>query len=117
MYDCIAFVNHLTLCPLTHYLHSLPPPHTHMHTHTSQDSSPTETIPLSDLNVTMNGQTGHPNGMQITAVIRGKTRNYYVYAEIGKVGHTAGKYLIALPFHFISHKIFQVTVDLEHFML
>ena len=37
------------------------------------------------MNVTMNGQTGHPNAMQITALIRGKTRNYYVYAESGKV--------------------------------
>ena len=78
--------------------------HTHTHVHTLQDSSPTETIPLSDLNVTMNGQTGHPNGMQITAVIRGKTRNYYVYAETGKVrlhvqchtfrlGHTTVNYI------------------------
>lgn len=33
----------------------------------------------------MNGQTGHPNAMQITALVRGKTRNYYVYAESGKV--------------------------------
>lgn len=37
------------------------------------------------MNVTMNGQTGHPHGMQITALIRGKTRNYFVYAESGKV--------------------------------
>ena len=50
-----------------------------------QDTQPTETIPLSELNVTMNGQTGHPNGMQITAVIRGKSRNYFVYAESGMV--------------------------------
>lgn len=47
------------------------------------DSTPTEVIPLADLNVTMNGQTGHPNGMQMTALIRGKSRNYFVYAESG----------------------------------
>ena len=51
----------------------------------SQDKHPTESIPLIDMNVTMNGQTGHPHGMQITALIRGKTRNYFVYAESGKV--------------------------------
>lgn len=50
-----------------------------------QDQHPTESIPLINMNVTMNGQTGHPNAMQITALIRGKTRNYFVYAESGKV--------------------------------
>ena len=50
-----------------------------------QDQHPTESIPITDMNVTMNGQTGHPNAMQITAIIRGKTRNYFVYAENGKV--------------------------------
>jgi len=50
-----------------------------------QDPQPTETLPLMDVNVTLNGQTGHPNGMQITALIRGKTRNYYVYSESGQV--------------------------------
>lgn len=55
-----------------------------------QDQNPTESIPLVDMNVTMNGQTGHPNAMQITALIRGKTRNYFVYAESGKVRAVAG---------------------------
>ena len=68
--------------------------HTHTHTHT-QDLHPTETIPLMDLNVTLNGQTGHPHGMQITALIRGKTRNYYVYSESG---HVSSTYLA--PTHF-----------------
>ena len=50
-----------------------------------QDPTPTETIPLVDLNVVMTEQTGHPNGMQITASIKGKSRNIYVYAEQGQV--------------------------------
>ncbi len=50
-----------------------------------QDQHPTESIPVIDMNVTLNGQTGHPNAMQITALVRSRTRNYYVYAENGKV--------------------------------
>lgn len=50
-----------------------------------QDQNPTESISLVDMNVTLNGQIGHPNAMQITALVRSKTRNYYVYAENGKV--------------------------------
>lgn len=44
-----------------------------------------EVIPLDRVNVTLQGQTGHPNGMQITAVIKGKSRNIFVYAEQGLV--------------------------------
>jgi hypothetical protein len=39
-----------------------------------------------DLNVTVNVQTGHPNAMQMMALIRGKTRNYFVYSDSGQVG-------------------------------
>ena len=48
------------------------------------DPVPTESIELLDLNVTLNGQIGHPNAMQITAVIKGRTRNIFVYAESGQ---------------------------------
>jgi hypothetical protein len=48
------------------------------------DHTPTEVLPLLDLNVTLNVQTGHPNGMQMTALIRGKTRNYFVYSDSGQ---------------------------------
>ena len=58
--------------------------HTHTHTHT-QDHNPTETLPLIDVNVTVNVPAGHPNAMQITALIRGKTRNYFVYSDSGQV--------------------------------
>jgi hypothetical protein len=44
-----------------------------------------ETIPLEHINVTLQGQTGHPNGMQITATIKKKSRNIFVYAEQGVV--------------------------------
>lgn len=46
-----------------------------------------ETIPLDNINITLQGQTGHPNGMQITAVIKGKSRNIFVYAEQGLVSN------------------------------
>ncbi|XP_003385504.1 PREDICTED: arf-GAP with dual PH domain-containing protein 1-like [Amphimedon queenslandica] len=48
-----------------------------------QDVHPVETIPLDKINVTLQGQTGHPNGMQIIALIKGKSRNIFVYAEQG----------------------------------
>jgi hypothetical protein len=48
-----------------------------------QDVRPVETIPLEHINVTLQGQTGHPNGMQITATIKKKSRNIFVYAEQG----------------------------------
>eukprot|EP00731_Ephydatia_muelleri_P029286 Em0020g930a len=48
------------------------------------DPAPTESIDLLDLNVTLNGQIGHPNAMQITAIIKGRTRNIFVYAESGQ---------------------------------
>ena len=53
--------------------------------HKLQDHTPTEVLPLMDLNVTVNVQTGHPNAMQMMALIRGKTRNYFVYSDSGQV--------------------------------
>ena len=51
----------------------------------NKDVNPVETIPLDKINVTLQGQTGHPNGMQITALIKNKSRNIFVYAEHGLV--------------------------------
>lgn len=50
-----------------------------------QDPKPKECIPLLDLNITLNGVSGRPNGMQMTALVKGKTRNYFVYADTGQV--------------------------------
>lgn len=46
-----------------------------------------ESIPISDLNVTLQDQTGRPNGMQISALLKGKSRNIFVYADNGHVSH------------------------------
>ena len=68
-----------------------------------QDPSPVETIPIIDLNVTLQGQTGHPNGMQITAILKGKSRNIFVYAEHGHVSFCRIKYSgIANNGHFLQ---------------
>lgn len=45
------------------------------------DPKPKESIPLLDLNVTLNGISGRPNVMQMTALVRGRTRNYFVYSD------------------------------------
>lgn len=42
---------------------------------------PKEVLPVVDLNVTLNSNTGHPHGMQMVAVVKGKTRSYFVYSE------------------------------------
>ena len=50
-----------------------------------QDPHPVEVIPLDCLNITLAEQAGHPNGMQITALLKGKSRNIFVYTEQGEV--------------------------------
>lgn len=42
---------------------------------------PKEILPVVDLNVTLNSNTGHPHGMQMVAGVKGKTRSYFVYSE------------------------------------
>ena len=51
----------------------------------SVQDKPKEIIPVVDLNVTLNSNTGHPNGMQMVAVVKGKTRSYFVYSESPQV--------------------------------
>ena len=51
----------------------------------SQDAKPKESISLLDLNVTLNGISGRPNVMQMTALVRGRTRNYFVYSDNSQV--------------------------------
>lgn len=62
-----------------------------------QDASPVETISLDKINVTLQGQTGHPNGMQIIALIKGKSRNIFVYAEQGLVSYTLFSIVFNVP--------------------
>ena len=50
-----------------------------------QDPKPKEIISLLDLNITLNGVSGRPNVMQLTALIRGRTRNYFVYSDNSQV--------------------------------
>jgi hypothetical protein len=42
---------------------------------------PKEVLPVIDLNITLNSEAGHPNGMQMVAFVKGKTRNYFVYSQ------------------------------------
>ena len=50
-----------------------------------QDLKPKESIPLLNLNITLNGVSGRPNVMQMTAVVKGRTRNYFVYSDNSQV--------------------------------
>jgi hypothetical protein len=46
---------------------------------------PKEVLPVIDLNITLNSEAGHPNGMQMVAFVKGKTRNYFVYSQSAQV--------------------------------
>ena len=62
-----------------------------------------------DLNVTLNSNTGHPNGMQMVAVVKGKTRNYFVYSESPQVRTTSLHYC-RVVLYFQVHPIQHCTV-------
>ena len=58
---------------------------------------PKEVLSVVDLNVTLNSNTGHPNGMQMVAVVKGKTRSYFVYSESPQVRNASNSTVASPP--------------------